>query len=221
MQKREDISQDCSQLRQRKKELSVNSVPLASHSSGEGCQPFEAILCLTTNRGLPAIYSRQDLVILSGPGSFHCGQNYRQTVSVRSQDLAEEQKKPKCRIVVADDNADSAASLAMMLRILGHEVQTAHDGQQAVELAETFRPDVMLLDIGMPRMDGYEAAQHLRKNPELGRVILIALTGWGQDDDKRRAEEAGFNHHVTKPIDLAALQSLLKPLNCDQPEHVS
>jgi len=135
--------------------------------------------------------------------------------------LAEEQKKPKCRIVVADDNADSAASLAMMLRILGHEVQTAHDGQQAVELAETFRPDVMLLDIGMPRMDGYEAAQHLRKNPELGRVILIALTGWGQDDDKRRAEEAGFNHHVTKPIDLAALQSLLKPLNCDQPEHVS
>jgi CheY-like chemotaxis protein len=135
--------------------------------------------------------------------------------------LANEQKKSKCRIVVADDNPDSAASLAMMLRILGHDVQTAHNGQQAVELASTFLPDVMLLDIGMPVMDGYEAAQHVRKNPELAHIILVALTGWGQDDDKRQAEEAGFNHHVTKPIDLAALQSLLQPLKCAKPEHAS
>lgn len=135
--------------------------------------------------------------------------------------MPDEQRKTKCRIVVADDNADSAASLAMMLRILGHDVQTAHDGQQAVDLATTFLPDVMLLDIGMPTMDGYEAAQLLRKNPDLDKLVLVALTGWGQEDDKRRSEEAGFDHHVTKPIDLAVLQSLLKPLSCDNPASVS
>lgn len=135
--------------------------------------------------------------------------------------MADVQKKPKCRIVVADDNADSAASLAMMLRLLGHEVQTAYDGQQAVEVAATFLPDVMLLDIGMPIMDGYEAARQVRKNLELSNVMLVALTGWGQEDDKRRAEEAGFHHHVTKPIDLAALRAILEPLDCNKPEHVS
>lgn len=117
--------------------------------------------------------------------------------------------RPGCRVVVADDNVDSAQSLAMMLSLMGHEARTAHDGLWAVELAETFRPDVVLLDIGMPKLNGYEAARRIRKQAWGGRVLLVALTGWGQDEDKRRADEAGFDHHFTKPVDPATLATLL------------
>jgi CheY-like chemotaxis protein len=116
---------------------------------------------------------------------------------------------PRRRIVVADDNVDSAQSLAMMLSLMGHEVSAAHDGQGALELAETIKPDVILLDIGMPRLNGYEAARRIRKQQWGQDVLLVALTGWGQDEDKRRAEEAGFDHHFTKPVAPAALAQLL------------
>jgi signal transduction histidine kinase len=110
-----------------------------------------------------------------------------------------------CRVLVADDNRDAADSLAMMLKLAGNEVRTAYDGEQAVEQAEAFRPDLVLLDIGMPKLNGYEAARRIREQPSGHAMILVALTGWGQEEDKRRADEAGFHHHLVKPVDLAAL----------------
>jgi CheY-like chemotaxis protein len=109
------------------------------------------------------------------------------------------------RILVVDDNRDAAESLAMMLQLLGHEVRSAHDGVEAVEAHAEFRPDVVLLDIGMPRMNGYEAARHIRKQPRGDQVVLIALTGWGQEADKKQAMEAGFDLHLTKPVDPTLL----------------
>ena len=113
------------------------------------------------------------------------------------------------RILVVDDNRDAANSLAMMLRLMGNETAIAHDGLQALEVAETFRPDVALLDIGMPRLNGYDTALRLRQEPWGREILLVALTGWGQEDDKRRTQEAGFNHHLVKPLDFAALDKLL------------
>lgn len=115
-----------------------------------------------------------------------------------------------CRILVVDDNVDSAQSLAMMLSVLRHEVRTAHEA--ALELVERFQPDLILLDIGMPKMNGYEAARHIRRQPKGGKIVLAALTGWGQEEDKQRASEAGFDHHFTKPVDLLQLQQLLAVL---------
>ncbi len=113
------------------------------------------------------------------------------------------------RILVVDDNVDAAASLAMMLRMMGHEAQTAHDGLAAVEVAASWQPDVILLDIGMPRLNGYDACRQIRERPCGRDFFIVALTGWGQDEDKRRSKEAGFNAHLVKPIDLAALDGLL------------
>jgi PAS domain S-box-containing protein len=113
------------------------------------------------------------------------------------------------RVLVADDNRDAADSLATMLRLAGHEVHAAHDGQEAVEAAAWFRPEVALLDIGMPRLNGYEAARRIRELPWGKGVVLVAVTGWGQEEDRRRAREAGFDHHLTKPADPAAIERLL------------
>jgi signal transduction histidine kinase/AmiR/NasT family two-component response regulator len=117
--------------------------------------------------------------------------------------------RPARRILVADDNVDAAESLAMMLSIMGHTVRTAHDGAAAVELADQFRPDLILLDIGMPRLNGYQAARRIRRMPWAESAVLAALTGWGQDADKHRAAEAGFDRHFTKPLDPDALEQLL------------
>ena len=116
---------------------------------------------------------------------------------------------PKRRILVADDLHDSVESLAMMLQLSGHDIQTAHDGLEAVQTAATFRPDVALLDIGMPKMNGYEAARYIRQQPWGKNIVLVALTGWGQEEDKLRATEAGFDHHLTKPVESIALENLL------------
>jgi PAS domain S-box-containing protein len=115
----------------------------------------------------------------------------------------------RCRVLVADDNADSARSLALMLKMMGNEVCTANDGQQAVDASERFQPDVVLLDIGMPKLNGYEACRRIREHPWGEKLTLVALTGWGQDEDKRRSLEAGFDHHLVKPVDRAALGALL------------
>jgi len=114
-----------------------------------------------------------------------------------------------CRILVADDNLDSASSLARLLEHSGNEVHTAHDGLAAVEAAATFQPDVALLDIGMPKLNGHEAARRIREQPWGKAMVLIALTGWGQEDDRRRSREAGFDGHLVKPVDLGALTKLL------------
>ncbi len=116
------------------------------------------------------------------------------------------------RILVADDNKDAATTLAMMLRIMGNEVRTAHDGLEAVETGAVFQPEVVMLDIGMPKLNGYEACRRIRENPWAEGLVLIALTGWGQDDDKRRSREAGFNYHLVKPVDPSELKRLLA--NC-------
>jgi CheY-like chemotaxis protein len=115
------------------------------------------------------------------------------------------------RVLVVDDNADSAESLSLLVELMGHAVRTAHDGEQALVEAEAFRPDIVLMDIGMPRMDGYEAARRLRTMPWAATIVLVALTGWGQDEDRRRSEAAGFDHHLIKPVDPAALEALLGP----------
>ncbi len=115
----------------------------------------------------------------------------------------------KRRILVVDDNADSATSLALLLRRMGHEIQTAHDGLEAVLAAAAFRPQVILLDIGLPKMNGYEVAKRIREQPSQDRVAIIALTGWGQERDKQRAYDAGIDHHLTKPVEYATLEKLL------------
>jgi CheY-like chemotaxis protein len=113
------------------------------------------------------------------------------------------------RIVVADDNEDSAQSFAMLLSFSGHEVRIAHDGKQALDAMRDFRPDVAFLDIGMPCLSGYEVAERVRAEPWGREVILIAVTGWGQADDKLRARTAGFNQHLVKPIDPMEVDRLL------------
>lgn len=128
----------------------------------------------------------------------------------RSRLAAEESEPARRRILVVDDNQDSAESLALLLEIYGHEVRTAFAGPAALETASTFRPDVVLLDIGLPGMDGYEVARRLRA--EHDRCRLIALTGYGRDDDRERSREAGFDHHLVKPVDLNELARVLGPL---------
>jgi PAS domain S-box-containing protein len=112
------------------------------------------------------------------------------------------------RILVADDNVDSAESLRELLEWLGNDVKTANDGLQAVVMAETFRPHVILLDIGMPKLNGHETCLRIREQPWGKNAILVAMTGWGQDEDKRRSQEAGFDHHLVKPVDPGALEKL-------------
>lgn len=116
------------------------------------------------------------------------------------------------RILVVDDNHDSALSLAMMLSIMGHETRTAHDGESAVESAESFLPDVILLDIGLPKLNGYEVAQRIREKPWGASMFLIAVTGWGQEEDHQRSSEVGMNVHMVKPVEPAALEQLLAGL---------
>ncbi len=116
---------------------------------------------------------------------------------------------PGRRVLVVDDNWDAAESLALLLEVAGHQVRTCPDGRSALEAAEQFRPEAVLLDIGLPGMDGYEVARRMRQLPATRGALLVALTGYGQEDDQRRAHEAGFNHHLIKPADLEALAGLL------------
>jgi signal transduction histidine kinase len=118
-------------------------------------------------------------------------------------------RPPQRRILVADDNADARESLATLLSLNGHEVFKAEDGTDALERAERYRPDVALLDIGMPHANGYEVARHIRGQPWGRGMVLIALTGWGQESDRRRSHEAGFDSHLTKPVDPLVLDELL------------
>ena len=116
---------------------------------------------------------------------------------------------PSRRLLIVDDSRDGGESLAILLRVLGAEVALAHSGRDALECVDTFKPDVVLLDIGMPGMDGYEVARRIRANPANRNMQLIALTGWGQDEDRRRSVAAGFNHHLVKPADIEQLRQLL------------
>lgn len=119
------------------------------------------------------------------------------------------------KILVVDDNHDSALSLAMMLSIMGHETRTAHDGESAVTSAEAFLPDVVLLDIGLPKLNGYEVAQRIRESAWGKSMFLIAVTGWGQDEDRQRSSDVGLNLHMVKPVEPSALEKLLSELRVE------
>jgi CheY-like chemotaxis protein len=157
-----------------------------AHSDGPG-RSSEFIVCL------PALSGREN------------------TASVRraGESARPAGARPKQRILVVDDNLDAAESLALMLRLEGHEVRVAHDGSTALATVEADPPDVVFLDIGMPVMDGYEVARRLRQQPGLDHVLLVALTGWGQEEDRQRSQEAGFDHHLTKPAEPEAVHQLL------------
>jgi PAS domain S-box-containing protein len=127
----------------------------------------------------------------------------------------------KRRLLIVDDNRDSADSLAMLLQVFGHDVRTAYAGDDAIDVAGRHRPDVILLDIGMPKLDGYEACRRIRSEPWGRRMYIIALTGWGQEDDRRRAVEAGFDHHLVKPVDPDDLTELLASLPVTLPARLA
>jgi two-component system CheB/CheR fusion protein len=116
------------------------------------------------------------------------------------------------RVLVADDNLDAAESLAMLLTMMGHEVRAAHDGEQAVEQAEKFRPDLILMDVGMPTLDGLQAATRIRSMEWGASPVIVALTGWGQDADRKRSKDAGCDVHLVKPLDFDRLTVLLTQL---------
>jgi CheY-like chemotaxis protein len=178
---------------------------------------------LTVVRSLVEMHKGSVTVHSEGPGKGSAF-TIRIPIPTRSAAAASQTKKngpeqtrklPRRRILVVDDNLRNAASLEKLLIALGQEVYTANDGQQALEMARSHQLDVILLDIGLPIMDGYEVARVCRQDPELRRITLVAMTGYGKDEDKQRSQEAGFNAHLVKPVNLEDLQLLLThtPMN--------
>jgi PAS domain S-box-containing protein len=148
-----------------------------------------------------------------------CGSEFviRLPLAIKIPSVADSNASPEQRpttspaayqVLIVDDNQDAAMSLAMLLRFKGHEVRVAYDGPSALQLAASYRPDIVLLDIGMPGMDGYETARRWRAIPGSESTVLAALTGWGQEDDRRRTTATGFDHHLVKPVDLKDLETL-------------
>ena len=113
------------------------------------------------------------------------------------------------RVLVIDDNPDVARSIARLLAIVGHDVRVAQDGESGLSVAREFAPDAMLLDIGLPVVDGLQVARRIRQEPGLRNVLLIALTGYGQDADRQATKDAGFDHHLSKPVDFKTIESIL------------
>ena len=111
--------------------------------------------------------------------------------------------------MIVDDNRDAASTLALLLRVKGHDVHVANSGADALEAAPTFRPEMVALDLGMPGMNGIDTAKAIRQTPWGQKVTLIAVTGWGQENDRALTKDAGFDHHLVKPIDFASIQELL------------
>ena len=124
---------------------------------------------------------------------------------------------PSLRILIVDDNRDSAESMSMLLQLMGNEVRTAHDGEEAVEAARDFRPDAVALDIGLPKMNGYDTAKEMRRQPWGRELVLIAVTGWGQEQDKQSAKDAGFDHHMVKPVDAVTLMRVVSRFVAKRP----
>ena len=116
------------------------------------------------------------------------------------------------RILVSDDDVDGAETLAIVLRVAGHDVQIAHDGPATLKTAADFRPDVVFLDVGMPGMDGFETARLLRQSAELDKTVLVALTGYGREEDRQRAADAGFDHFLVKPTPPKVLIDIVAQL---------
>ena len=128
---------------------------------------------------------------------------------------------PKRRVLIVDDNRDSALSMAGLLRLRGSETTTAHDGLSAIRLAEEFRPDVILMDIGLPELNGYDATRRIREQPWGKKILIVALTGWGQDSDRADSSDAGCNGHLVKPVKLVDLEELLLRLEAGERERAA
>jgi CheY-like chemotaxis protein len=120
-----------------------------------------------------------------------------------------------CNILVVDDNRDAASSLAVLLKNSGNQTYLAHDGLAAVEAAKRLKPDVVLLDIGLPKMNGYDVCRAIRHEPWGKKMVIVALTGWGQEDDRRRSSETGFDAHLVKPVEYAELSNLLAEIQLE------
>jgi CheY-like chemotaxis protein len=117
--------------------------------------------------------------------------------------------RPCLRVLVVDDNVDTVTTLAMLVQESGHDVRTAYDGSSVLEAALDYRPNVVLLDIGLPGLNGFEVAKRIRQQPALQNTVLVAMTGYGQDSDRKRSHEAGFDHHLVKPGDFGTVLQLL------------
>jgi PAS domain S-box-containing protein len=161
-------------------EMHGGSIEARSEGPARGSE-FVVQLPVCTSRPVPEVNSRPS------PRSRNCGR----------------------RILIVDDNADALRSLQMMLRFLGHTTYTAQDGRQAIELAAAERPEFVFMDIGMPQLNGYDACRRMRELPEASEIVIVALTGWGNADDRRRSEEAGFDYHLVKPVELTKLELIL------------
>jgi CheY-like chemotaxis protein len=127
-----------------------------------------------------------------------------------------ERRSASLRVLVVDDNVDSAETIGYALRRMGHEIRTEYDGARALAAADAFRPDLILLDIGMPGMSGHEVAREIRQTPWGGTTTIIAVSGWGEESDRRESRAAGFDHHVVKPLDLEAVHLLLAKVGAAQ-----
>ncbi len=167
-------------------EMHGGTVEARSEGLGKGCE----------------FVVRLPLLVREGP----------EPVAERNGEQRQDTPTPGHRLLVVDDNRDAADSLATLLRLQGHDVRVVHDGVAALEAAKRFRPALIFLDLGMPRMDGYEVARRIRTTPGLEGTVLAALTGWGQQEDRRRTAEAGFDHHLVKPPEPKALERLLSDL---------
>jgi PAS domain S-box-containing protein len=172
---------------------------------------------LTVVRQLVEMHGGAVTASSAGPGQ---GSEFVVRLPVLPQALQPEGSEPRGRPVVAtprrvlvvDDNVDAAESVALLVRLWGHDVRVAYTGPEALQAAEEYQPEVVVLDIGLPGMNGYEVAGRLRQQPRFQKTLLVAVTGYGQEEDRRRSEEAGFGHHLTKPVDPAALEKLLGTL---------
>ena len=141
-------------------------------------------------------------------------------VSDGAASARQDERRSHCsRILIVDDNQDAASSLGLLLSMLGNDVQTAHDGVSALEAMDSFHPSVVLLDLGMPGMSGFEVARRVRELPQCQNTVIIALTGWGQEEDRRRTREAGIDHHLVKPVDVNALELLLAEVQGRKVDH--
>jgi len=129
-------------------------------------------------------------------------------------------KRHAVRVLVVEDNVDAALTLADLLTLWGYDVRVVHDGLAALEVAPVYRPEAVLLDIGLPKMDGYGVARWLRAQPPLAGVLIVGVTGYGQERDRQLSREAGFDHHLVKPVDLGLLRRLLEEAG-QEPEPAS
>jgi signal transduction histidine kinase len=175
---------------------------------------------LTLARTLVEMHGGRVEARSEGPGK---GSEFTVRLPLAAEDSIAEEARPRAggaqpsplsqkRALVVDDNRDAADSLGMLLKFLGADAHVVYDGPSALQALHIYRPAVVFLDIGMPGMDGHEVARHVRQAPEFGDVLLIAMTGWGQEEDRRRSKAAGFDHHLVKPANADALQALLSSL---------